>query len=93
MALWAQSISGNVTIDPTLPSLKAWLKALAANGPGPLEGHEGIKSLSVSSVVESRSRGLSLIIYPCRVARPHNNQHFIKPGLDFVTQDILFLLS
>lgn len=43
MALWAQSTGGNITIDPTLPSLKAWLKRLAANGPGASEEHNGIK--------------------------------------------------
>lgn len=41
MALWAQSTSGQRQINLGLPSLKTWLKNLAANGPGRAETNQG----------------------------------------------------
>ncbi|KAJ6096879.1 hypothetical protein N7486_007625 [Penicillium sp. IBT 16267x] len=42
MALWAQSTSGQRQINLGLPSLKTWLKNLAANGPGRAETYQGV---------------------------------------------------
>ena len=43
MGLWAQTISGETKINLGLPSIRAWLKRLAENGPGPFEEYYGVK--------------------------------------------------
>jgi hypothetical protein len=42
MALWGQSTSGQKQINLGLPSLKMWLKNLAASGPGRAETYQGV---------------------------------------------------
>lgn len=49
MALWAQSTSGQRQINLGLPSLKTWLKNLAANGPG-RPRHTKVSHTNLSSV-------------------------------------------
>ncbi|GAB1199910.1 hypothetical protein APSETT444_009269 [Aspergillus pseudonomiae] len=43
IALWAQSISGEKKLSMRLPSLSAFLKRHAENGPGSFEEHYGIR--------------------------------------------------
>lgn len=42
MALWARSTAREMQINLGSPSLKAWLKNLAASGPGRAETYQGI---------------------------------------------------
>lgn len=43
MALWAVSTGSEKIINLGLPSIKSWLKNLAANGPGPAEEKNGVR--------------------------------------------------
>ena len=62
MALWAQSTSGQRQINLGLPSLKTWLKNLAASGPGQTETYQGVRFKLVKRMFLNRSlRGLPLI--------------------------------
>ncbi|KAK2754664.1 hypothetical protein FQN54_006797 [Arachnomyces sp. PD_36] len=53
MGLWAQSTAGEKTINLGLPSLKTWLKNLAANGPGHAEEYQGVRYKFVKQILYS----------------------------------------
>ncbi|KAJ5111694.1 hypothetical protein NUU61_001324 [Penicillium alfredii] len=55
MALWAQSTSGKKQVNLGLPSLKSWLKNLAANGSGRAETYQGVIFKFVNQEPNSRT--------------------------------------
>lgn len=57
MALWAQSTSGQRQINMGLPSLKTWLKNLAASGPGRAETYQGVTYKFVKRKLVNRWKG------------------------------------
>ncbi|KAF3403101.1 hypothetical protein DPV78_004281 [Talaromyces pinophilus] len=62
MAIWAQSTSGQKQINLGLPSLKTWLKNLAASGPGRAETYQGVISKLIKREFLDKSlKGLQLI--------------------------------
>jgi hypothetical protein len=48
MALWAHCKAGEKKVDMQMPSLRAWLRTLAANGPGWAETYQGVEYRFVS---------------------------------------------
>lgn len=80
MALWAHSLSGPIKLDLGLPSVKIWLKNIAANGPGYVGTYKDVmykfvKRQSTSDYFE----GPYLMIR--RGAERQNDHIDIKPGV------------
>ncbi|KAL4913000.1 hypothetical protein BDW62DRAFT_205987 [Aspergillus aurantiobrunneus] len=55
MAIWAQSTIVDRTVHLGLPSIRGFLRRLAASGPGPFEEFQGVRHKFARQELESRT--------------------------------------